>query len=530
LAKTTTEAAGVNCSTGGVKVEYGLDANSNGILDAGEINASLTKYVCNGAVGATGATGPQGPQGLTGATGATGPQGPAGANGTNGTNGIDGKNTLAKTTTEAAGANCSTGGVKVEYGLDANSNGILDAGEINATLTKYVCNGAVGATGATGATGPQGPQGLTGATGATGPQGPAGTNGTNGTNGIDGKNTLAKTTTEAAGANCSTGGVKVEYGLDANSNGILDAGEINATLTKYVCNGAVGLLQPGSAAGNTPYWNGTEWVLSSSNIFNNGGSIGVGTSSPSSSAILELSSTNSGFLLPRLTQAQRLTIASPSVGLMVYQTTAPSGFYYYDGTAWVLMSSINNSTNQSQNHFEMITSPQSIIVPNGVYSIKIIAVGGGGGSLNAIWPTNCWGNAGSAGGSGAYVEARIPVLPGDSVSFIPGYGGANANCNTPQSGSSSSVYVNSVLYINAGGGQGASNINYGGDGGVYYVKPGINSISSNGYAGGGGGCNGCWGAPATGWNVSSLSGVGGSVSAQNNTYGYGRNGVIIIDF
>jgi hypothetical protein len=87
LVKTTTESAGANCTTGGVKLEYGLDANANGVLDGGEINAALTKYVCNGSAGATGATGPQGPigttgatgpQGSTGATGPTGPQGPQG--------------------------------------------------------------------------------------------------------------------------------------------------------------------------------------------------------------------------------------------------------------------------------------------------------------------------------------------------------------------------------------------------------------------------------------------------------------------
>jgi hypothetical protein len=136
-----------------------------------------------GPAGATGATGPQGPIGLTGPAGATGPQGPiglTGATGATGTAGASGKNTLVKTTTEAAGANCSTGGVKLEYGLDANSNNVLDLAEVNATLTKYVCNGAVGATGATGATGPQGPIGLTGAAGETGPQGPAGANGTTG--------------------------------------------------------------------------------------------------------------------------------------------------------------------------------------------------------------------------------------------------------------------------------------------------------------------------------------------------------------
>jgi len=153
-------------------------------------------------------------------------QGPAGANGANG------QNALIKTTTELAGANCATGGVKLESGLDANANGTLDAGEINSALTRYVCNGIVGATGTQGSTGAAGPQGTTGA------QGSAGTNGTNGTNG---QNSLVKTTTETAGANCTTGGVKLEYGLDANVNGTLDAGEINASLTKYICNGTAGV-------------------------------------------------------------------------------------------------------------------------------------------------------------------------------------------------------------------------------------------------------------------------------------------------
>jgi hypothetical protein len=227
LAKTTTEAAGANCTTGGVKIEYGLDANNNGTLDVSEINATLTKYVCNGAVGATGATGAQGPQGIQGVAGANG------TNGTNGTNGVDGKNTLAKTTTEAAGSNCTTGGVKIEYGLDANNSGTLDVSEVNASMTKYVCNGAVGATGAQGpigSTGPQGPQGIQGPAGATGAQGPQGIAGTNGLN------ALIKTTTEPAGANCANGGTKIETGLDANSNSILDANEIDASLTQFICN------------------------------------------------------------------------------------------------------------------------------------------------------------------------------------------------------------------------------------------------------------------------------------------------------
>ncbi len=193
-----------------------------------------------GAQGIQGLTGATGPQGSIGLTGATGPQGTQGIQGVAGTNGTNGKNTLVKTTTESAGVNCATGGTKVEVGLDANSNGVLDAGEVNATLTKYICNGAVGAIGAqgvagtNGATGPQGPIGLTG---ATGPVGPQGIQGVAGTNGVDGKNTLVNTTTEPAGTNCANGGTKIEVGLDINSNGILESSEVNSSLTKYVCNG-----------------------------------------------------------------------------------------------------------------------------------------------------------------------------------------------------------------------------------------------------------------------------------------------------
>ena len=136
--------------------------------------------------GPAGATGPQGPIGLTGSAGATGAkgdtgaQGPAGQNGAAGpqgpagnagSNGVDGKNALVKTTTEAAGANCASGGTKVEAGQDANNNGVLDASEVNASLTRYVCNGAAGVAG------PAGPQG---ATGVAGPQGPAGPSGSSG--------------------------------------------------------------------------------------------------------------------------------------------------------------------------------------------------------------------------------------------------------------------------------------------------------------------------------------------------------------
>ncbi|MEO6721821.1 MAG: tail fiber domain-containing protein [Ferruginibacter sp.] len=55
---------------------------------------------------------------------------------------------------------------------------------------------------------------------------------------------------------------------------------------------------------------------------------------PDASAILDVSSTTKGLLSPRMTAAQRSAIATPAVGLQVYQTDGAKGFYYFDGAAW----------------------------------------------------------------------------------------------------------------------------------------------------------------------------------------------------
>ena len=67
--------------------------------------------------------------------------------------------------------------------------------------------------------------------------------------------------------------------------------------------------------------------------------IGIGTTTPAPSAALEISSSanNKGILIPRITASQKDAIASPAQGLLIYQTTAPIGFYYYTGTSWKLM-------------------------------------------------------------------------------------------------------------------------------------------------------------------------------------------------
>jgi len=49
--------------------------------------------------------------------------------------------------------------------------------------------------------------------------------------------------------------------------------------------------------------------------------VGIGTTSPDESAILELNSDSKGFLMPRMTTSQRSTINNPSDGLLIFNTT-----------------------------------------------------------------------------------------------------------------------------------------------------------------------------------------------------------------
>ena len=65
--------------------------------------------------------------------------------------------------------------------------------------------------------------------------------------------------------------------------------------------------------------------------------IGVNFSSVDPSAQLEVSSTSKGFLVPRMMSSQRTGISNPASGLLVYQTDAPIGFYYFSQGKWKLL-------------------------------------------------------------------------------------------------------------------------------------------------------------------------------------------------
>jgi len=66
---------------------------------------------------------------------------------------------------------------------------------------------------------------------------------------------------------------------------------------------------------------------------NNDGSL------PDPSAILDIKSNNKGVLIPRVTQAERLSISNPAEGLLLYQIDSSRGFYFFKNGRWSIFGS-----------------------------------------------------------------------------------------------------------------------------------------------------------------------------------------------
>lgn len=62
--------------------------------------------------------------------------------------------------------------------------------------------------------------------------------------------------------------------------------------------------------------------------------VGIGTTSPDASAALDITSTDKGLLMPRMSTAQREAISSPATSLMVFDTDTNSYWSYLEGV-WV---------------------------------------------------------------------------------------------------------------------------------------------------------------------------------------------------
>ncbi len=77
-------------------------------------------------------------------------------------------------------------------------------------------------------------------------------------------------------------------------------------------------------------------------IYTASAQIGIGTTNPDSSAILEITSSEAGVLFPRMTTLQRNAISNPATGLLIYNTNTETFQYNIgdpDAANWISLES-----------------------------------------------------------------------------------------------------------------------------------------------------------------------------------------------
>ncbi len=176
--------------------------------------------------------------------------------------------------------------------------------------------------------------------------------------------------------------------------------------------------------------------------------VGIGTTTPKPSAQLDISATNKGILIPRvslLSATDVVTIPSPSLSLLVYNTNiagagvlaVSEGYYYWNDIAWIPLVINNNSANVpwllggntgtvAGNNYYMGTSDLQPLL----FKIKATNAGYLGLDGNTYWGYKSGFNSGAGysnvavGGSALYQNTNRSnlVAVGDSALYNNGIG------------------------------------------------------------------------------------------------------------
>src|SRR3954462_1637572 len=150
-------------------------------------------------------------------------------------------------------------------------------------------------------------------------------------------------------------------------------------------------------------------VLGSASLYAQNQNVGIGTTSPDASSILDLKASDKGFLAPRLTSLQRLGIVNPAQGLLVYDITIGC-FYFYKNTQWVslcdgsqggITGPIGPTGIPGENGFDGATGPQGPTGPQGTPGVDGLngtnGVDGATGQIGATGNSGVDGTTGSTG-------------------------------------------------------------------------------------------------------------------------------------
>jgi len=200
--------------------------------------------------------------------------------------------------------------------------------------------------------------------------------------------------------------------------------------------------------------------------------LGLNNPTPDPSAILDLTATNRGLLIPRMTTTQIGLIGTPATGLLVFDTDIGE-FYFYNGTGWVPITDDGDWTN-SGNYWTNLTD--SFGIGTATPGAKLDVAG-------HIWQTGT-GNSVFLG-EGAGANDDLTTNANVFVGYLAGNSATTGTSNTyigTRAGESNTSFYNTMVGYQAGqNSTGIRNLFFG------YLAGSSNTGANNTYLGYGAG-------------------------------------------
>ncbi|MEY4307811.1 MAG: hypothetical protein RL422_14 [Bacteroidota bacterium] len=214
-------------------------------------------------------------------------------------------------------------------------------------------------------------------------------------------NTPLVSNSEALSASSSSGagyGSKevVQIIYTPTTNQTIKLRSTGTTGTQSIVMGSAVITQIGSSAIVNP------WTLSGTTTYNTLGNVGIGTTSPSASAVLDLTSSTKGFLPPRvaLTATNNASpLNSPVTGTVVYNNATTGsfpnqvtpGYYYWNGSIWTRIGNSNIIASNTVTLGAVTTNPttgtrymdRTYAVDNGATKRIVVQLGFAGGAIGS---------------------------------------------------------------------------------------------------------------------------------------------------
>ncbi len=174
--------------------------------------------------------------------------------------------------------------------------------------------------------------------------------------------------------------------------------------------------------------------------------VGIGTSSPNTSSILDVESTTKGFLYPRMTNTQMLAITSPANGLTVFNTDA-AALYCFNGTSWLSKENKISKFVNTNDPVQLDNIRVQMPVSSGFNSLQIATVSGTiniSGTQEIIYVNSPTSTGGSAAFYNTYIR-QSTSLTTTFINFWPnldlGYHGSTQLVNVQDETNNKAYYI-----------------------------------------------------------------------------------------